>query len=183
MWETPAEYSLYCSDGSEAGLMSGTRAAGVPMELSFETYDHGKRNYSIYDMNSVGKAYKNSAEVKIQRKKAPERADYSDRKFRNRIFVNWWTWYPGCTIEMFENGKALQVNAARHEDPVNNFTYDLPQLAHPVKHHAVRHNVSCIHMFEAKASKTDSPVEVIFKNEKGEELYRETIARPLPFIF
>jgi len=38
-------------------------------------------------------------------------------------------------------------------------------------------------MFEAKASKTDSPVEVIFKNEKGEELYRETIARPLPFIF
>lgn len=49
--------------------MSGTRAAGVPMELSFETYDHGKRNYSIYDMNSVGKAYKNSAEVKIQRKR------------------------------------------------------------------------------------------------------------------
>lgn len=183
MWETPEEYSLYCSDGSEAGLMNGTCVAGIPMELSFETYDHGKRNYSIYDLNSVGKAYKNSAEVKIQRKKAPERADYSNRKFRNSIFVNWWTWYPGCTIEMFENGKALQVNAARHEDPVNNFTYDLPQLAHPVKHHAVRNNVSCIHMFEAKASKTDSPVEVIFKNEKGEELYRETIARPLPFIF
>ena len=183
MWETLAEYSLYCGDGSEAGLMIGVCRDGKPIELNYETYEHGKKNYSIYDMNSVGQAYKNSEAVKIQREVAPNRADYSDEQFRNCVFVNWWTWTPGCYVEMYENGQRLEVKTLNHEDPVKNFTYDLPRLANPVKHHSNRQKDSCIHMFEAKASTSDSSVDIIFKNEKGEELYRETIARPLPFKF
>ena len=183
MWETPAEYSLYCNDGAEAGLMSGVCSDGAPIRLTYETYAHGARNYSIYDMNSVGEAYRNSEGVKIQREAAPGREDYSDAKYHNSVFVNWWTWAPGCTVEMYENGKALEVKALHHEDPVKNFTYDLPKLMSPVKHHSARQSDSCIHMFEAKASCEDSPVEVVFRNEKGEELYRGTLARPLPFEF
>ncbi len=183
MWETPKENLLYCNDGSEAGMMCGRGIDNAPFKLHFETYEHGVRNYSIYDLNCVGEAYRNSEDFKLLLKAAPERVDYSAGKFRNSVLVNWWTWMPGYYVEMYENGKALKVSTPHTEDPVSVFSYDLPQMTHPARHHAHRQKAGCIHTFEAKASRSDSPVEVVFRNEKGEELYRETIARPLPFVF
>lgn len=183
MWETAKENLLYCNDGSEAGMMCGRGIDNAPFKLHFETYEHGVRNYSIYDLNCVGEAYRNSEDFKLLLKAAPERVDYSAGKFRNSLLVNWWTWMPGYYVEMYENGKALKVSTPHTEDPVSVFTYDLPQMTHPARHHAHRQKAGCIHTFEAKASRSDSPVEVVFRNEKGEELYRETIARPLPFVF
>lgn len=183
MWETPAEYGLYCSDGAQAGMMIGDGKGKEALELHYRSYAEGEKICRIYDMNSVGKIYKNNPGVKIQRKVAPDRADYSQLKYRNCVFVNWWTWTPGCTVEMYEEGRALEVKNVHHEDPVKNLTYDCPKLANPVKHHKARQKDSCIHMFEAKCRKSDSPVEVVLKNETGEVVYRETIARPLPFEY
>ena len=183
MWETDPERSLYSSDGSEAGLVIGQCTKGSPIELSYHTYDHGERYYSIYDMNSVGKIYKNNPGVKIQRKLAPERADYSELKYRNCVFLNWWTWTPGCSVEMYEEGRPLEVKNVHHEDPVKNLTYDCPKLANPVKHHKARLKDSCIHMFEAKCRKADSAVEIVMRDAEGKIVFRETVQRPLAFEY
>lgn len=38
MWETPAEYKLYATDGSEGGMMLGKSSGKNPVELKYVTY-------------------------------------------------------------------------------------------------------------------------------------------------
>lgn len=58
-------------------MMCGRGIDNAPFKLHFETYEHGVRNYSIYDLNCVGEAYRNSKDFKLLLKAAPERVDYS----------------------------------------------------------------------------------------------------------
>ncbi len=180
MWETSLDMPLVSSDGSESGLCTATVKDGE-MSLDFCTYRHGPRNYSIYDMNSVAKAYKESEGIAKQRELAPTRANYADKEFKNYVFVNYWTWEPGHTVDMYEYVKSLKVENHRHEDPVKNFGYDITQIMSPVKHHSVKAKDACNHMFEAKASSAKSDVTVVIKDENGEVLYQETVKRPLEF--
>lgn len=183
MWETPIDKKLYCEDGSEAGMMIMDVNDKSDSEFRYFTYQSGERYYSIYDMNSVGRIYKESEGIQRQRELAPKRANYGALKFRNHIFVNYWAWKPGDTVEIYEEGKALKVTNKRHEDPVKNLCYDIPKLMDPVKHHKARQKDACNHMFEAKAKSAESEIEVVIKNAKGEILFTEKVQRPLAFEF
>lgn len=181
MWETKQDMPLVCSDGSEAGLYTATSTNGAALELSYETYRHGPQFYRIYDMNSVGAYYRASEGIAKQRELAPTRANYGAPEFENCVFVNYWAWEEGHTVEMYENGKALKVVNKRHEDPVKNFAYDIERILSPVAHHSVRPKDACNHMFEAKASSATSDVVVIIKDKDGKVLFQETVKRPKAF--
>ncbi|MCQ2116066.1 MAG: calcineurin-like phosphoesterase family protein [Bacteroidales bacterium] len=180
MWETPIEADLYCSDGCDAGIMVASCTKGE-MDMHYQTYAHGEKYLRVYDMNGVAKAYRESEGVKMQRELAPTRMDYSAPEFENCIFVNYWGWKPGETVEMIENGKMLKVKNVRHEDPVKNFAYDLPHILSPVKHHSVRPKDACNHMFEAKAATATSEVKIIVRDKEGRVLHLEILQRPKAF--
>lgn len=181
MWETRQDMPLVCGDGSEAGLFSAKFEAGTTPSFKFETYIHGEKYYRIYDMNSVGACYRASEGIARQQELAPTRANYGAPEFENCVFVNYWAWEDGHTVEMYENGKRLKVVNKRHEDPVKNFAYDVERILNPVEHHGVRAKDACNHMFEAKCSSATSDVEVLIKDRDGKILFRETVKRPLAF--
>lgn len=182
LWETPVDWPIYNSDGGDAGVVYATFRKGVDPEFHYMSYDHGESYYRIYDMNEVGKAYKASDAVKKQQEMFPDtRLDYGQKKWKNYVFVNFWGWRPGETVEAYENGKKLTMEKHDYEDPVKNFSYDLLVLSGTVQHHRPSAKSSCHHMYEFKCRTSNKPVTVKFLDKDGNVRFEETITRPRAF--
>lgn len=182
MWETPVDWCLTCSDGSDAGLWIGEFNGDAAPAYRYDTFAQGENYFRFYDLNEVGKAYKTSNGVKIQQQLFPDtRLNYAASKWRNYVFVNYWGMYPGDTVQMFENGKELIVTNEKWEDPVKNFAYELPKLENPVAHHSGHAKDYVIHMYSAKAKTAKSPIRVVIKDSFGNIKIDQTFTRPYPF--
>lgn len=182
LWETPIEWPLYNSDGGDAGVFYGTFTEGREPEFHYGSFIGGERYFRIYDMNEVGKVYKASPDVKKQQEMFKEtRLDYSQSKWKNYVFVNYWGWRPGDTVEAYENGKLLKMEKFDYEDPTKNFAYDLQILGGNVQHHKPSPKSACYHMYEFKCRTAKSPVTVKFLDKDGNVRFEETVQRPLPF--
>lgn len=182
MWMTPVDWPLYSGEGSDAGIWTGLFASGQAPVYKLETYLYGEKYFRFYDLNEVGKAYKTSKGVKLQQAKFPAtRIDYSQRKWRNYVFVNYWGWRPGDRVEMYEKGRQLKVEETTFEDPVKNFSYELPRITNPYKHSRPRATEFTPHMFTAKASSAKKPVTVRIFGADGTLKYEQTFTRPRPF--
>ena len=138
MWTTPVGWPLYSSEGSDAGIWVAEFESGSAPRYRLETYLYGEKYFRLYDMNEVGKAYRGSEGVKKQQELFPDtRLDYGKSKWRNYVFLNYWGWEPGDTVEMLEKTRKLKVEETRYEDPVKNFAYELPRVMNPYKHSSV----------------------------------------------
>lgn len=179
MWETIKDYPLCSSDGSDAGVMKAEYSQGKPVEYEFLTYSGGEKILRVYDMNEVGKAYRNNKYCKLQHAKYPDTINYyADKKYRNYIYVNFWGTRPGDTLEVLEDGKPLVDEGRADADPTKNFAYELKYYMNNGKTHK---NDSCSHMHEYRTSSAKSLITVRVKGADGSVRFEQEYRRPLPF--
>lgn len=182
MWTTPIGWPLYSSEGSDAGIWIGEFESGSAPRYRLETYLYGEKYCRFYDLNEVGKAYRASDGIKEQQKLFPDtRLDYGKSKWRNYVFLNYWGWEPGDTVEMFEKSKKLKVEETRYEDPAKNFAFELPRVMNPYKHSSKRARDSVFHMYVAKTGSKKTPVTVRIFAADGTLKFEHTYQRPRPF--
>ncbi len=185
IWKYAQDFPLMGLDGTEASVISSRYELDGSHDMKFTSYYHGEKYFRAYDMNSVMDAYKADKRVAKQQKLYPKRIDYGSRTYHNCIYVNYWAWVPGDVVEMYENGKALEVKASTDEDPLVNFGYYLPRfdgkdMPKYSDGHAKRH---CCNMFTAKASKSGSDIVIMIKDKDGAVKHSETLKRPKEFTF
>lgn len=183
MWTTPVGWPLYGNEGSDAGFWVGKFEAGAAPRYRLETYLYGEKYFRVYDMNEVGKAYRESEGIKKMKElySGGSRLDYGDKKWRNHVFVNYWGWEPGDSVQILEKNRQLKVEATRYEDPAKTFAYELPRIMNPYKHNSPRPKDNTFHMFVAKASSAKTPVTVRIFASDGSLKFEKTIQRPRPF--
>ena len=158
-------------DGGLGAVYVGTFSEG---ESSFELHSHeqGQKWLRIYDMNTVRSYFSKSAELKALREKNHEIPDYTDPKYANCIWVNYWYWHPGDIVEILENGRALKVEKITEMDPLFDVNYNLNG------HHK---NIPGRRIYSAKARTRTGKVLVRIRNREGEIVYEEALKRPKAF--
>lgn len=183
MWTTPVGWPLYGNEGSDAGFWVGEFEAGAAPRYRLETYLYGEKYCRIYDMNEVGKAYRSSEGIKKMKDlySGGSRLDYGDKKWRNYVFLNYWGWEPGDSVQILEKNRSLKVEATRYEDPAKTFAYELPRIMNPYKHSTPKPKDNTFHMFVAKASSAKSPVTVRIYASDGRLKFEKTVQRPIAF--
>lgn len=182
MWTTPVGWPLYSSDGGDAGFWIGTFVPGAEPRYRLETYLYGEKYFRFYDMNAVGEYYRASEGVKRQQELYPgQRLDYGQKKWRNHVMLNYWGWEPGDTVEMFEKGRKLSVEATRYEDPTKNIAYELPRVMNPYKHSSKSSRDVTYHMYVAKTSSARAPVTVRIYASDGSLKFEQIFERPGAF--
>ena len=182
MWTTPVGWPLYSSDGGDAGIWVAEFAAGREPRYRLETYLYGEKYFRFYDMNEVGTYYRASEGIKRQQEMFPDtRIDYGQKKWRNCVMLNYWGWEPGDSVEMFEKGRKLKVEAVHYEDPVKNVAYELPRVMNPYKHSSKSSKDVTYHMYFAKTSSAKTPVTVRIFSACGSLKFEQTFGRPAAF--
>lgn len=153
---TPSGYAVWkWTDGEFSDYYKST---GLPADVQFRAYD----------MNMVEL---DGAEV------APEYA--AGREKTNEVMVNVWGYGPGWSVEMFENGKALSVERQRARDPLFLLSCPIPYMAAGNKLIGTVRPVYTMHLFTAKASAADTPVEIRITDRCG-NVYSSVVKRPQP---
>lgn len=183
MWTTRPN-PMIGSDGEDAGAFFLRFSSGSEPVFDFRSCRYGEKWMRIYDMNQVRSAYAGDAEVMEEIRNENGDGDYSDPKYKNWIYVNYWGWKHGQSVEILENGKPLQVEKTDDPDPIFRASFAARWKDVEPAELFVTHKVhSSNHMFRAKAKKAKGKVSVIVKDASGEVVHEETITRPKAFSF
>lgn len=180
MWTTNDRFQALCPDGSDAGFVVAT-VDGGRLTYTYRTEAYGRKVLRAYDMNAVGEYYRNDSLVRVQRRLYPDRADYGGAEYANCVYVNYWGYLPGHRVELFEEGRPLEVVQVEDEDPLYNISHYLPELARNPVFKKGNAKVVNHHMFAAKARTATAPVEIRITDADGVLLHRETLERPMKF--
>lgn len=180
MWTTNDRFQALCPDGSDAGFVVAT-VDGGRFSYAYRTEAYGRKVLRAYDMNSVGEYYRRCELVGVQQRLYPERADYGRPEYANCVYVNYWGYKPGQRVEMYEQGRALDVKQVEDEDPLCNISHYLPSLAKKPVFKESDAQVISHHMFAAKARTATAPVEIRIMDADGVLLHCETLERPKKF--
>lgn len=87
----------------------------------------------------------------------PDRADYGREEYANCVYVNYWGYLPGHRVELFEEGRPLEVVQVEDEDPLYNISHYLPELARKPVFKKGDARVVSHHMFAARARTATAP--------------------------
>lgn len=180
MWTTAPNKDL-----GEAGEDAGVVVCDVSADTLLQRYvsrRYGENPFRIYDMNTVGEYYRRSDAVRSYFKDNKyEAVDYSDQqRYRNLIRVNCWDFRPGYSLEIYENGKPLEVRKTEEEDPLFFISFFPVRLAGPFFGDGKGQHKNP-HMWEAQASTPDGIIAVWLKDEKGAVVAQRMLRRPIPF--
>lgn len=169
-------------EGEDGGVFVAKFSADAPTTYEYHTNLYGEKVMRIYDMNTVGEYYRADPDIAEQMSVYPERENYSDKKYRNWVYVNYWCWRQGETVEVLENGKPLDVIKVEHEDPIVNVNYYLPYYKKHRKYKESHANLTNHHMFAAKTVSAKSKITVRVRDNEGKVIYEETLSRPKAFF-
>ena len=167
-----------CPDGTAPGFDICTMD-GRDISWVYRTEEHGNAAFRVYDMNEVGKYYRENEDVRRFVKEYPARIDYGSQTFADCVYINWWGFEPAAKIEVWENDKPLKVRQIYQEDPLFAVSSDVFRLKNSRKKPTIRKN-TCQHLFRVKTSSPESPVRIRTTDRFG-NVCEETIIRPLPF--
>ena len=180
MWVANNDFQALCPDGSDAGFVVAS-VDGGKLRCDYRTHLYGRKVLRAYDMNAVGEYYRNDSLVRVQRRLYPDRADYGREEYANCVYVNYWGYLPGHRVELFEEGRSLEVVQVEDEDPLYNISHYLPELARKPVFKKGDARVVSHHMFAARARTATAPVEIRITDADGVLLHRETLERPKKF--
>ena len=180
MWVANNDFQALCPDGSDAGFVVAS-VDGGKLRCDYRTHLYGRKVLRAYDMNAVGEYYRNDSLVRVQRRLYPDRADYGREEYANCVYVNYWGYLPGHRVELFEEGRPLEVVQVEDEDPLYNISHYLPELARKPVFKKGDARVVSHHMFAARARTATAPVEIRITDADGVLLHRETLERPKKF--
>lgn len=179
MWTTTPIRELG-TDGNDGGALIGHfKSDTTYFQLLSEK--NGPKMLRVYDMNEVGRYYRNDPDIRKQMEMYPRRLDYGDRKYANYVYVNYWAFRPGDSVEVLENGKPLSVSLTHNEDPLFNVNYYVPMVAKGESYTESHSTSDCNHMFIAKARTKTGKILVRIKDSAGTVIYQETMHRPKTF--
>lgn len=181
MWQHPEGYQAIGSDSCNQAFNVMDCSARDPRPR-YVAVNGSPKMMRVYDMNTVGKFYRNDPQCRIFHKLYPERSWYADSRFKNMIYVNYWGYAPGQKVEIFEAGKPLKVTKSNLDEPLYVITYVTPKLddnSAPSK--SAMKDRKTPHSFVATATTATAPVLVRVSDESGTVLYEETLIRPKPF--
>ena len=181
MWQHPVGYQPIGSDASEQAInvLDCTVLNPSPRSVPISGNLSPMR---VYDLNAVGDFYRTDSRCGIFHELYPVRTWYADPSFTNMVYVNYWGFAPGQTVEIFEDGKALDVSTCLRDDPLYVITYITPKLnkdSKPSKSNLKdRKNPHC---FIATASTATAPILVRVTDAEGNVVCEQTLIRPKPF--
>ena len=181
MWQHPEGYQPIGSDSCNQAfnVMDCSREDLCPRYIAV---NGSPKMMRVYDLNAVGEFYRNDAQCRIFHKLYPERSWYADPAFKNMIYVNYWGYAPGQKVEIFEDGKPLEVKKSKLDEPLYVITYVTPKLNESSKaSKSALKDRRTPHSFVATAQQATSPVTVRVSDESGTVLYEETVQRPKAF--
>lgn len=182
MWETTNDFQTIGSDGSATGLWAADVRYGTLCGMDYYTYIDKDPLFRCYDLNSVGEYYSSSPSVRKFLETYPERTDYSDPKFRNMVYVNFWGDFQGRKVEILEEGKPLEVKKVRWEDPLFFISYYIPKMeADPNLFREKFRRKSNTHAYCAKTSSPESAITVNIYDNDGTLLQTESMERKKRF--
>ena len=181
MWETLKDWKVVAGDGSDAGLAYLDFEKGKEPSYHFNSYKYGEQlPFRVYDLNEVGKAYREEPAVQGIRKKYPDHPDYGDSEYKNIVLVNYWQQKPGDTVELYEKGKKREGQNSRIEDPTYFFAWEV-QVFHKRIDKGLHKKGGKPYVWEFQTRSAKTPVTIVIKDKDGKVLYKETFQRPIPF--
>ena len=181
MWQHPEGYQIIGSDSSNQSFNVLDCSDPVPVPR-FVAVNGSHRMMRVYDINAVGDFYRNDPQCRIFHKLYPDRSWYADSRFKNMVYVNYWGYAPGQKVEIFEDGKPLEVEKSNLDEPLYVITYVTPALDESsVPSKSSMKDRKTPHSFVAYAATATKPVTVRVSDADGQVLYEETMERPKPF--
>lgn len=169
-----------CQDGSPAGYkvleVNGTdfkwyyKGTGMPREKQFMTYDMNEVK-SYWSGNETALKAFNSGYMNGRQN------EYSDVD-NNIVYINVWSYEPGWTIKVTENGQEIPVTQVWKRDPLHTISYDIPRAAGGSSLSFATN--WCAHMFAVNASSASSALEINVTDRFGNS-FSETMIRPKAF--
>jgi len=182
IWNSQPGCKILGGDGSDGGIWLAQFGNGKNGEMEFHSYYGGNNMFRAYDLNEVGHYYRLDNVLDFQRSIYPNRVNYADKKFANKVMVNFWADRAGLKLEMLQNGKPLEVTKVTDlEDPLYNISVYAPGSVREREYKKSHDNIGNLHMYIAQATDATSPVEVRVLDKNGKVICSETVIRPKAF--
>ena len=182
IWNTQPGCKVLGGDGSDGGIWLAQFGDGKDGEMEFRSYYGGNNMFRAYDLNEVGHYYRLDNVLDFQRGIYPNRVNYADKKFANKVMVNFWADREGLKLEMLQDGKPLEVKKVSGlEDPLYNISVYAPGSVKERAYKKSHDNIGNHHMYMAQATDATSPVEVRVLDKNGKVICSETVIRPKAF--
>lgn len=165
---TPTAFEVFDADGPE-------------LTWTHKTFEYpDDRQFSAWDMNKVKEYFKNNEEAQAFLRMYPKWTDYSQLP-DNYVYVNLWAWDPDGKLTITENGKELEVEQVKEENPVYNIAYALRNTVWMSEWNRPGYKTPLqFQLFRAKANTPDAPVEISWTDYFGRET-KSTLERPAEF--
>jgi hypothetical protein len=131
--------------------------------------------FRVYDMASVGAYYRDNLDVQSLLREHPKSfINYGGNEFKNYIYVNWWGFEQGATLQIFEDNRPLRVRQIHQADPLYVVAGPTVTLKHSRQKPRFGSNI-CQHMFRAQRTSSTSTIKVVATDPFGnvtEEIFR-----------
>ena len=119
MWETAQAGRSINLGGSIAGVFYAGFNRDGKRDFRYVSEEGGEHYYRAYDMNSVGRFMKTDSLSREVISQLDDRFDFRSAKWKNTVAVNCWWYRTGDKVEMWEDGKPLDVRLDRNmPDPL-----------------------------------------------------------------
>lgn len=182
IWNTQPGCQILGNDGSDGGIWLAEIGKNKNSEIKFRSYLPGNNMFRAYDLNAVGHYYKLDNVLEYQRKLYPNRVNFADPEYANKVMVNFWADRKDLKLEILQNGKTLDVVKVENiEDPLFNISAYAPAAVKERKYKKSSDNITNAHMYMAQASDATSPIEVRVVDSKGNVVCSEIVVRPKAF--
>lgn len=181
----PAQVHV-CTDGCPGGYGVAEVTGGKIAQYYYKGIGYARDyQFRAYDLNTVEitaeRFCPNADDARMALVQTYVRG-FAKAENSNEILVNVWGYGHGWSIEMTENGKPLEVKRVSEYDPLHIVSYEFQRMnvsATPTTDMITFKNT---HMFKAKASATNSTVDIKVTDRFG-NVYTESMTRPKEFTY
>ncbi len=182
IWCTQPGCQILGNDGSDGGIWLAQFKNGKNNGIEFRSYLPGNNMFRAYDLNEVGRYYRLDNVLEYQRKLYPNRVNFADPQYKNKVMVNFWGDREDLKLEMIQDGKKLDIVKVENiEDPLYNISVYAPNTVKEGAYKKSWDNIINAHMYLAQATDATSPVEVRVVDSNGNIVCSETVIRPKTF--
>lgn len=164
---TPGGYGVYLWNGNQAEWYY--KSSGFDKKYQFRAYD---LNTTYIAPEVYAPKYQEDMKIYAQ--------GYDVKKSNNEILLNIWNYQPDWKIEVTEEGKPLEITRMEGYDPLHIISYDAKRINAGGKAKVTFPSTPTAHLFKAKASKTNSTINIKVTDNFG-HVYTEEMKRPKAF--
>lgn len=169
-----------CKDGSPGGY-GVWKMDGFDMQWFYKSAGYDKNyQFRAYDLNKVRITAAEFAPNSTDEALAEYVGSYSHKNQNNEVLINVWGYDNKWSIEVSENGNALDVNRVQALDPLHIISYEALRINAGATPTSAFVTSETAHFFKVTASAPDSTLEIKVTDRFG-NVYSENMERPKEF--